>query len=118
VLGPQGEAEIGRGRIRGADEWRFRSQTGNPYQVELDVLINAIRENKTHNEVDTAAMSTMTGIMGRMASYSGQLIGWDEALQSQVSLSPDRYAFDASPPIVADKQDVYPVAIPGVTKVL
>jgi hypothetical protein len=54
--------------------------------------------------------------MGRMASYSGQVVGWQEALQSQVSLSPDRYAFDATPPVVADRNGVYPVAIPGVTK--
>lgn len=118
VLGAKGEAEVGRGRIRGASEWRFRGQIRNPYQTELDVLVDAIRQNKTHNEVDHAALSTMTAIMGRMASYSGQMIGWGEAFKSTVSLAPNRYAFDAVPPVVADKNGIYPVAIPGVTKVL
>jgi predicted dehydrogenase len=116
VHGPLGEAEVARGRIRGTSEWRFRGRVANPYQAELDVLLDAIRENQPHNEVDYGAMSTMTAIMGRMASYSGQVVGWQEALQSQVSLSPDRYAFDATPPVVADRNGVYPVAIPGVTK--
>lgn len=118
IHGPQGQAEVGRGRIQGATEWRFRDPIPNPYQVELDVLVDAVRQDKPHNEVQYGAMSTMTAIMGRMASYSGQVVGWDEAFQSTLCLAPDRYAFDATPPVVADKNDVYPTAIPGVTKVL
>lgn len=116
VHGLQGQAEINRGRIEGPNEWRFRDSVANPYQVELDVLVDAIRQNKPYNEVDYGAMTTMTAIMGRMASYSGQEVRWDEAFQSPVCLAPDRYAFDATPPVVADPQDVYPTALPGVTK--
>jgi len=82
------------------------------------VLIEAIRQNKPHNEVDYAAHSTMTAILGRMASYSGQEITWEAALSSAVRLAPDRYAFDAKPPVAADATGRYPVAMPGVTKVL
>jgi predicted dehydrogenase len=118
VLGTKGTAEIHRGRISGPDKWRFRGQVGNPYQIEHDVLFDAIRNNKPHNEAEYGALSTMTAILGRMATYSGKVIRWDEALNSSQSLSPDRYAWDGTPPVVPDADGVYPCAAPGVTKVL
>jgi len=118
VHGTGGYAEIDRGRIEGAGEWRFRGSVPNPYQVEHDVLMDAIRNNKPHNEAEYGATSTMTAILGRMAGYSGQLVRWEDALNSNVSLSPERYTFDATPPAVADENGSYPVAMPGVTKVL
>jgi len=60
----------------------------------------------------------MTAIMGRMASYSGQMVRWEDALNSNVKLAPEKYALDATPPVVPDKNGVYPVAVPGVTKVI
>jgi hypothetical protein len=116
VHGTEGTAEVGHGRIRGKTDWRFRENVANPYQVELDVFTDAIRQNKPHNEVDSAARTTMGAILGRMASYSGQKITWDEALESQVSLAPDRYDFDATPPVVAVAGGNYPVAMPGISK--
>jgi hypothetical protein len=118
IDGLQGSADVGRGRIEGRNAWQFRGRRVNPYQVEHDVLIEAIRQGKSHNEVEYAARSTMTAILGRMASYSGQELAWDAALQSSVRLAPERYAFDAKPPVAADAAGRYPVAMPGVTKVL
>jgi len=80
--------------------------------------VEAIRKEKPHNEVDYAATSTMTAIMGRMASYSGQMLSWDEALNAKVRLAPMTYAMDAQPPVIADSSGRYPVAIPGTTQVL
>jgi len=88
----------------------------NPYQIEHDVLFDAIRANKPHNEVEYAAHSTMTAILGRMATYSGKVVSWDDAFNSQLSLFPDRLAWDATPKILPDAQGVYPVAMPGTTK--
>jgi predicted dehydrogenase len=118
VQGPEGSADISFGQIGGKHAWRFRGAMPNPYQVEHDLLIEAIRKGTPYNEVEYGAASTMTAIMGRMASYSGQVIRWDEALRSPVRLAPSRYAFDATPPVVADATGRYPVAVPGVTKVL
>ncbi len=118
VLGTKGSAEINRGRIAGPNQWRFRGAKPNPYQIEHDVLFDAIRNNKPRNEAEYTAFSTMTAIMGRMATYSGKVIKWDQALNSSISLSPQQYAWDAKPPVVADANGVYPCAIPGVTKVL
>jgi myo-inositol 2-dehydrogenase / D-chiro-inositol 1-dehydrogenase len=118
VHGLTGCADVGRGRIEGQNAWRYRGRSVNPYQREHDVLLEAIRQGKPHNEVDYAARSTMTAILGRMASYSGQEIAWEAAIKSSVRLAPDRYAFDAKPPVAADATGRYPVATPGVTKVL
>ncbi len=118
VHGTKGYAEINRGRIEGADKWRFRNRIPNPYQIEHDVLFDAIRNNRPHNEAEYAALSTMTAIMGRMATYSGKMINWDDAINSSVSLAPQRYAWDAEPPVVPDASSCYPCAMPGVTKVL
>ncbi len=117
VLGEKGEAQINRGIIETTSgRWRFRGRRRNPYQVEHDVLFEAIRQDKPHNEADYGAYSTMTAIMGRMATYSGKVVTWDQAFASNLRLAPDRYAFDATPPVLPDENGVYPCAIPGVTR--
>lgn len=102
----------------GDDSWRYRGKTENPYQVEHDRLFDAVRNDKPYNEADYGAHSTMTAIMGRMATYSGKVVKWDEALASTVELSPTQYAWDGTPPVVPDANGSYPCAMPGVTKVL
>lgn len=119
VVGTKGKANVGLGRIEtGADPWRYRGPKLNPYQVEHDRLFEAIRNDRPHNEAENSAISTMTAIMGRMATYSGKEITWDEAFQSKLSLAPDRYDFSGAPPSLPGKDGIYPCAIPGVTKVL
>jgi len=118
VHGTKGAADIGNGRIEGASAWRYRGPVPNPYQVEHDVLTDAIRTGKPHNEAEYAAIATMTAILGRMASYSGQLVHWDEAINSPLRLAPARYALDADSPILPDANGIYPSAVPGVTRAL
>jgi hypothetical protein len=118
AYGTEGHAHMDRGIIEGANEWRTREKPPNPYQVEHDVLFDAIRNDKPHNEAEYGAFSTLTAIMGRMATYSGQVIRRDDALKSNLSLLPERFAWDADPPVLPDDQGAYPVAMPGVTKVL
>ena len=60
----------------------------------------------------------MTAIFGRMATYSGQMLSWDEALASEVSIAPERYAWDAPPPTLPDADGRYPIPTPGVTRVV
>lgn len=119
VVGTKGKAEVNAGRIEtGADAWRYRGPKTNPYQVEHDRLFEAIRNDKPHNEAEQGAFSTMTAIMGRMATYSGKVITWDEAFNSELALAPDRYDFDGTPPVLPGPDGIYPCAMPGVTKVL
>jgi len=91
----------------------------NPYQQEHDDLMASIRGAGPHVfDGDHGATSSMTAVMGRMATYSGQEITWDEAVKSQLRLAPKHYALDADPPTLPDAQGNYPVAMPGVTKVI
>jgi predicted dehydrogenase len=90
----------------------------DPYQVEHDELFAAIRTGKVINDAENGAKSTLSAIMGRMATYSGQVITWQEALNSEVNLMPPVLSFDAKPLILPDENGFYPIAIPGKTKVL
>ncbi len=91
----------------------------NPYQVEHDELFEAIaRSEYKFADAENAAKSTMTAIMGRMATYSGQLIEWDTALQSNIVLMPEKLAWDAKPRLLPGPDGLYACAVPGVTKVI
>jgi len=118
VYGPTGHAQIGKGVIEGKDPRRTRLKGVNPYQVEHDALFDAVRKGTPYNETEYGAMSTLTAVMGRMAGYSGREIRRQDALESKASLLPERLAWDAAPPVLPDADGAYPVAVPGVTKVL
>lgn len=63
-------------------------------------LVAAIRGNAPYlNELQRVAESTMTAIMGRMAAYSGKLVTWDDALNSDLSIVPDVVAWDRPYPV-------------------
>jgi hypothetical protein len=105
-------------RITGANPWELRLEKAEDgHQLEHFPLIEAIRTNTPYNELEEAAMSTMTAIMGRMATYSGKLIEWDEAFNSKTQLMPETVTWDMAPPVVPDEQGNYPVAMPGRTAV-
>jgi predicted dehydrogenase len=105
--------------LKGNNIWRHRDKDdANPYQQEHDDLFAAIRNGKVINDAENGAKSTLTAIMGRMATYSGQVISWDDAMKSNMSLMPQRYAWDAQPPTLPDENGFYPIPTPGVTKVL
>ncbi len=106
--------------LKGETKWRHRGKNDpNPYQQEHDELFAAIAAGEyKFADAENGAKSTMTSILGRMATYSGQVITWDEAMKSDLSIMPETYAWDAKPPIVPDEDGYYPVPVPGVTKVL
>jgi hypothetical protein len=78
------------------------------YQNEHNELIAGIRAGKPLNNGAYMAKSTLMAIMGRMATYTGQEIRWEQALNSREDLSPPRYEFGSLA--------LPPVARPGETK--
>jgi len=120
AVGTLGTADISGGRIasRGGWKWRFQDESPNPYQVEHDDLFAAIRADLPYNEAEYGALSTMTSIFGRMATYSGQKLDWSAALASDLDLSPASYAWDADPPVLPGADGLYPLPLPGTTIVL
>jgi predicted dehydrogenase len=121
AVGTKGKASVSGGIIEptGGEKWKFRDKEPNAYQVEHDVLQDAIRNNKPHNEAERGAKSTMSAILGRLAAYSGKIVQWDAALNSEVNYAwPQNLTWDAQPPTLPDSNGYYPVPMPGITKVV
>lgn len=98
----------------GKEKWNYRNRkAANPYQVEHDVLHQHIRENKPINNAHYAAKSSFTSVLGRLATYSGKDVTWDEAVKSNFSIMPEEFSFDAAPIPKPDKDGLYPTAKPG-----
>lgn len=120
ATGTKGSAIIGGSHTITAesDKWQYAGPRVDPYQLEHDHLFAAIRAGKPYNEAEYGAKSTMTSILGRMATYSGKSVSWDDAINSEIDLSPAKYDFAADPPVLPDEDGNYPVPIPGKTKVV
>lgn len=105
--------------LKGYDGSSIYSHQGegdpNPYQVEHDRLFASIRAGEVINNAEYGAKSTMTAIMGRMATYSGKKLSWDEALNSNVQLVPNEahIQWDKNPPVMPDAEGWYPIPVPG-----
>lgn len=120
LIGTKGKIFAGAANIvdhKGRVLYQFDRKTeNNPYQTEHDELFEAIAKGQYKFEnAEYGAKSTMTAILGRMATYSGQVIDWDKALNSGLDLQPKQYDFAAIPPVVPNSDGFYPVAVPGVT---
>ena len=108
ILGSKGKVDMMAHNITGENPWRYRGPQPNMYQVEHDELFASIRSAKPIDNSLYMARSTMLAIMGRMATYTGQTITWDQALNSQEDLTPPVYDWTSLP--------VASIALPGVTK--
>ena len=64
------------------ERWRYRGPRQDPYQQEHNDLFAAIRSGQPYNEAEYGALSTMTAILGRMATYSGKKIEFADAIKS------------------------------------
>ena len=88
----------------------------DPYQQEHNELFAAIKAGEHRmDDTDRGAEATMTAILGRMATYSGQMITWDEAMALDHKLVPELHSFNDTAPVLPDKNGNYPVPVPGVT---
>lgn len=132
IQGANGCAVLGEGQpkpriYRGHQQtpenliWEFKGEARNQYQVEHDLLFDAIRQDTPYNETQRCAYAAMAGILGRMAAESGREITWEEALASNLELFPglDQVtSLVTLPPVQPDENGKYPVAMPGFTRAL
>lgn len=121
LVGTKGKIQCGAANIidhKGNVLFQFdKKSENNPYQTEHDELFAAIAKGEyKFADAENGAYSTMTSILGRMATYSGQMVEWNKALNSGISLQPKAYAWDAMPSVVPNADGFYPFAVPGVTK--
>lgn len=115
ITGTKGVCTLNSGQVHqvkpyGGPEWKFEGEARNMYQVEHDELFASIRAGKPINDGDRMMKSTMMAIMGRMATYTGLRITWEQAMNSKEDLTPPSYEWG---PIATP-----PVAMPGKTKFL
>jgi myo-inositol 2-dehydrogenase/D-chiro-inositol 1-dehydrogenase len=116
VQGTKGHADISAHQIfADSGNWRYKKERGekSPYQIEHDDLFAAIRHNEPYNEAYYGAKSTMTSILGRMATYTGSEVTWEQALNSKVQIMPDKITWETVPPSGPDENGEYPIPVPG-----
>ena len=89
----------------------------SPYQIEHDKLFKSIRDGNVINDGEYGAKSTLTAIMGRMATYTGQEIKWNQIMESDQNLVPDNLDWSSTPPVIPNSEGKYPIPIPGVTDI-
>jgi hypothetical protein len=95
---------------RGAE---IKLQHNNPGVQEHYVLQQAIVEGKKHNEGWYGASSSMTAVLGRMATYSGKVVRWDELVDKGPDLFPPNITWDTPPPVLPNAEGFYPIPMPG-----
>ena len=98
--------------------WQFGQPDPNPYHAEWKLLLDAIREDKPHNEARRAGEAEVAALMGRMATHTGQLVTWDQAYNSdfQFVADIDSMTFDTPAPVHDAPDGLYPCPQPGLTK--
>ena len=105
VMGTEGVLHLlGRNihiqNFKGEVVWKYDYEANpfnNPYDQEHIHLVESIRLNKRINQAEDLALSTMVGIMGREAAYSGKVVTWDEMMTSELRYGPKEYAMGPLP---------------------
>lgn len=98
--------------------WEWGAKERNPYQLEWNDLIGAIRKDEKYNEVERGVMASAVTSMGRMAAHTGQLITFDEFMEVDHEFAPGLadLSMDSESPVLADADGKYPVPTPGLVQ--
>ncbi len=91
-------------------------ESGNPYDQEHIDLVKAILADTPLHEGWFGAVSSMTAVLGRMATYSGQVVKWDDAVAKGPREAPEHIAWDAKPRSLPGPDGFYPFPMPGTYK--
>jgi len=106
----------GQNMVKDDLTWQFGPNEPNPYQLEWDHLIQAIRSDKPWNECKRGAEASLVTAMGRMAAHTGRVVTYDEMLNCEHEFAPevDKLTLESAAPLVAGPDGKYPVPQPGV----
>jgi predicted dehydrogenase len=121
LIGTKGNIQCGAANIvdrTGKVLYQYdKKAENNPYQAEHDELFEVIAKGEyKFADAENGAKSTMTSILGRMATYSGQVIEWDKAINSGISIMPKTFDWNAMPPTVPNEDGYYEIPVPGKLK--
>lgn len=79
----------------------------DPYVLELVDWVEHIRKGEAHDEAEDCGISSLCGVMGREAAYSGQTVTWDEMSASDLDYLPAKLELGSM------DMSAYTVAVPG-----
>ncbi len=98
-------------------QWQSTDRS-NPYQNEWEVLIDRIRANERHNEVQSGVETCVVTNLGRMAAHTGQEITYDQMLNCphEFAANVDKLSYEADSPLMPQFDGRYPVPEPGIKK--
>jgi predicted dehydrogenase len=118
VHGTKGYADISAGRIfdlSGKELFHSTADRGGHQQEHHDLFAD-LRSGTIPNEGQYGAKSTMTAILGRLATYTGKMLKWEDAINSNVRLADiDKLrSMNDAAPVQPDANGKYPIALPGV----
>ncbi len=121
--GTKGSCHIGGAKIfdpKGNEVWSYGRGGRGGHQQEHHDLFADFRAGKRPNEGEYGAHSTMTAIFGRMCSYSGAELTWDECYNSDLVIAPveSMHSFEDTPPVLPNEDLTYDIPMPGVTRVV
>lgn len=118
AIGTKGKCSVSGFRITGEKTWRYAKAEGDNnagHAAEHFPFFDAILGDKPYNEAEYGAKSSLTAILGRMATYSGKEVSWEDAMNSKLDLLPEKLDFAAMPKVLPGADGIYPHAIPGST---
>jgi predicted dehydrogenase len=89
---------------------------GSPYRNEWNDLVDAVLKNKPYNEVERGVQASLATSMGRRAAHTGQIVTWEQMLNSDHEFAPmaDKLTMDGPAPLKAGANGRYPVPQPGI----
>ena len=122
VVGTKGYADISNGTVYSPDGTQIFKCAEGPgqrlgHQQEHHDLFANLAQGILPNETEYGAKSTMTAIFGRLATYSGLELEWEDAINSDVTLAENLDALEnleSEAPVQPDRNGKYSVARPGV----
>ena len=98
--------------------WAYPQPEQNPYDLEWQDLLEAIRADKPYNEVKRGVEASLVTAMGRYAAHTGQEVTFEEMLNHDHEFAPavDTLTMDGPAPLQLGPDGKYPVPMPGQKK--
>ncbi|MBM3890439.1 MAG: Gfo/Idh/MocA family oxidoreductase, partial [Verrucomicrobia bacterium] len=120
ILGSKGRCDLMRCRIEGETNWTYDGKAPEPHGYEHVKLFEALRKGEVINNGDYMVRSTMMTVMGQISCYTGAEVTWDQINKSDFHfpIKPEDCRMDMEPPAKKGPDGLYPVYVPGVTKLI
>lgn len=95
--------------------WTPTPDALSPWQYEWNDFVENIRKDRPHNELERAVYSDLTSLMGRAATHTGQMVTWDQIMNSRFQFCDylDDLDYDSPAPVKANALGQFPQPIPG-----